>query len=138
MNNVMTSSRPYVLRALNLWIHDNHMTPHIVVDVSHEDVIVPMEFVSSGKIVLNVSPNAVHGLTIENDFMCFSARFSGRAMDVIVPIQAVMAIYAKENGQGMVFSAEGVSVIKDEPVAVTVPTPSKQKLPSRPTLWLVQ
>ena len=85
----MTSSRPYLLRSLNEWILENNMTPHIVVDALKNDVIVPTEFISSGKIVLNVSPGAVHGLAIDNDFMSFSARFSGKAMDVIVPISAI-------------------------------------------------
>ncbi|HFE37358.1 MAG TPA: ClpXP protease specificity-enhancing factor [Gammaproteobacteria bacterium] len=129
----MTSSRPYLLKALNLWIHDNGMTPHIVVDVTQKDVIVPQEFVSSGKIVLNLSPSAVHGLTIDNDFMCFSARFSGRAMDVIVPVPAVMAIYAKENGQGMVFSTDGAAVVEKPPISKP-----DEKLREKPSLRLVQ
>lgn len=133
MNKEMTSSRPYLLKALNLWIHDNGMTPHIVVDVTQKDVIVPQEFVSSGKIVLNLSPSAVHGLTIDNDFMCFSARFSGRAMDVIVPVPAVMAIYAKENGQGMVFSTDGAAVVEKPPISKP-----DEKLREKPSLRLVQ
>ena len=88
---------------------------------------------SSGKIVLNLSPSAVHGLTIDNDFMCFSARFSGRAMDVIVPVPAVMAIYAKENGQGMVFSADGAAVVEKPPISKP-----DEKLREKPSLRLVQ
>lgn len=135
MNDSMTSSRPYLLRALNTWIQDNDMTPHIVVDASQDDVIVPNEFISSGKIVLNISASAVHALSLENDYMCFSARFSGRAMDVIVPISAIMAIYAKENGQGMVFSADGSSEVSEK--TLSVPKPVK-KQPSRTPLRLVQ
>lgn len=131
----MTSSRPYLLRALNEWIQDNDMTPHIVVDASQNDVIVPNEFISSGKIVLNISASAVHALSLENDYMCFSARFSGRAMDVIVPISAIMAIYAKENGQGMVFSADGSSEVKGD--ALTPVEPIKKSV-TRTPLRLVQ
>lgn len=132
MITTMSSSRPYLLRSLNEWILDNDMTPHIVVDASQKDVIVPTEFVSSGKIVLNVSPNAVHGLAIDNDFMCFSARFSGKAMDIIVPINAILAIYAKENGQGMVFADEFSSAEHQSGIA------QKEKINERPSLKLVQ
>lgn len=133
MIKTMTSSRSYLLRALNEWILDNDMTPHIVVDASQKDVIVPTEFVASGKIVLNISPGAVHGLTIDNDFICFSARFSGKAMDVIVPIRAIMGIYAKENGQGMVFTDEVANT--DSQSDVLEP---KEKINERPSLTLVQ
>lgn len=129
----MTSSRPYLLRSLNEWIYDNDMTPHIVVDALQKDVIVPTEFVSSGKIVLNVSANAVHSLTIDNDFMSFSARFSGKAMDVIVPIHAILAIYAKENGQGMVFTEEN-----DQAEQSSALEDSKEKQFERPFLKLVR
>ncbi len=106
MSDTMTSSRPYLIRALNEWICDNNMTTHIVVDAGVADVVVPREFVEAGKIVLNISPVAVQGLAINNQFIRFSARFSGKAMDVFIPVNAVMAIYAKENGQGMVFTDE--------------------------------
>ena len=111
----MSSSRPYLLRALNDWINDNGMTTHVVVDANARDVQVPREFVESGKIVLNISPVAVQGLILENEFLSFSARFSGKAMDIYVPISAVMAIYAKENGQGMVFTEEPSSPPPDDP-----------------------
>lgn len=140
----MTSSRSYLLRALNEWIHDNGMTPHIVVDALQKDVIVPTEFVSSGKIVLNMSATAIHGLIIDSDFMSFSARFSGKAMDVIVPISAIMAIYAKENGQGMVFTDEGGHAATDTASTETSTSKqaksavSKSKTAERPSLKLVQ
>lgn len=102
----MTSSRPYLLRALSEWINENHLTPFIVVDVASEQVIVPRQFVENGKIVLNISPFAVRDLNIDNETLFFSARFSGKPMDVSVPVSSVLAIYAKENGQGMVFTDE--------------------------------
>lgn len=102
----MTPSRPYLLRALNEWILDNQLTPYVVVDATLDGVLVPKEFVSNGQIVLNISPRAVKGLLISNEALEFDARFGGVPMRVYVPIAAVMAIYAKENGQGMVFGAD--------------------------------
>lgn len=102
----MRSSRPYLIRALSEWILDNHATPYVVVDASLPGVHVPGDFIANGQIVLNISPSAVRGLSIQNDALQFSARFGGVPMQVYVPISAVMAIYAKENGQGMVFGQE--------------------------------
>lgn len=102
----MRSSRPYLIRALSEWILDNHATPYVVVDASLPGVHVPGDFIANGQIVLNISPSAVRGLSIQNDALQFSARFGGVPMQVYVPIAAVMAIYAKENGQGMVFGQE--------------------------------
>lgn len=102
----MTSSRPYLVRALNEWILDNGGTPHIVVDAGVQGVEVPQDYVSNGQIVLNISASAVQGLSVDNEALSFSARFGGVPMQVWVPIRGVMAIYAKENGQGMVFGRE--------------------------------
>lgn len=99
----MTSNRPYLIRALYEWILDNGMTPHILVDTSRSPTVVPTQFVQDGKIVLNISPGAVRELVIGNAEIVFNARFAGRAMDVLVPVEAVMGIYARENGQGMLF-----------------------------------
>ena len=100
----MTSSRPYLLRAIYDWIVDNRLTPYLLVNASIDNVLVPTEFVSNGKIILNVAPAAVKDLEINNDEVHFNARFSGKPMYVVVPMQAAMAIYAKENGRGMVFT----------------------------------
>lgn len=100
----MTSSRPYLIRALYDWIADNEMTPHLLVNAEHPLASVPAQFVENGKIVLNVSPFAVEGFSIDNDMIAFSARFSGVATEIFIPVQAVQAIYARENGRGMVFS----------------------------------
>ncbi|MCK7543856.1 ClpXP protease specificity-enhancing factor [Marinobacter bryozoorum] len=102
----MSSSRPYLVRAFNDWILDNHCTPHIVVDASIQGVQVPADHVANGQIVLNVSPSAVKALIIGDDALEFSARFGGVPMQVYIPLQAVMAIYARENGEGMVFGSE--------------------------------
>jgi stringent starvation protein B len=102
----LTSSRPYLLRALHEWVLENGFTPYVVVDASLPGVSVPKDFVNNGQIVLNISPGAVRGLHIGNEFLEFNARFGGVPMQVIVPISAVLAVYAKENGQGMVFGSE--------------------------------
>lgn len=102
----MTSSRPYLVRAFNEWILDNDCTSYIVVDAGVQGVQVPAEHVANGQIVLNISPGAVRGLVIGNSALEFSARFGGVPMQVFIPLQAVMAIYAKENGEGMVFGSE--------------------------------
>ena len=99
----MTSSRPYLLRAVYEWIADNDLTPQIVVDAQRDRVQVPSAYVREGKIVLNISPAAVHGLSLGNEWVEFSARFGGRAFDVTVPVDAVLAIMARENGTGMSF-----------------------------------
>ena len=99
----MTSSRPYLLRAVYEWIADNDLTPQIVVDAQQEQVRVPAAYVREGKIVLNISPSAVRGLSLGNEWVEFSARFGGTSFDVTVPIDAVLAIMARENGTGMSF-----------------------------------
>ncbi len=102
----MSSNRPYLLRALFEWISDNKMTPHILVDASAAGVTVPEQAVQKGKVILNIDHAAVRDLSMANDWLTFSARFSGRRHEVKVPVEAVLAIYAKENGQGMMFSQE--------------------------------
>lgn len=102
----MTSSRPYLLRAFYEWIVDNHCTPYIVVNADMPGAYVPQQFVENGRIVLNISPSAVRSLLIANDHVEFNARFSGSPFDVYVPVKAVTAIYAQENGRGMVFKEE--------------------------------
>ncbi|MTW22332.1 ClpXP protease specificity-enhancing factor [Allochromatium palmeri] len=99
----MTSSKPYLIRAIYDWILDNQMTPHLVVDAGFPDTRVPMEFVADGRIVLNIAPGAVRSLVIGNDWIEFNARFGGVARDVLVPTEAVVGIFTRENGQGMVF-----------------------------------
>jgi len=102
----MTSSRPYLIRAIYEWLVDNGMTPYLLVSTENQDVVVPEQFIQDGKIILNVAPQAVMGLRLGNERVEFNARFSGQAMDVSVPIYAVQAIYSRENGRGMVFNDE--------------------------------
>lgn len=101
----MTSSRPYLLRALYEWILDNDCTPYVVVNAWLEGVMVPQEYVKDGQIVLNISPVAVQGLVITNEALEFNGRFGGIPTPVFVPVSAIMGVYARENGQGMVFEA---------------------------------
>ncbi|MBD3897389.1 ClpXP protease specificity-enhancing factor [Halomonas sp. ML-15] len=104
----MLSSRPYLARALYQWLLDNDQTPYVVVDAEQAGVTVPRQFVQNGQIVLNVAPTAVRDLMMENDAITFSARFGGQPMQVVVPSQALIALYARENGVGMVFGHEPV------------------------------
>jgi stringent starvation protein B len=102
----MTSTRPYLIRALYEWIEDNGMTPHILVDADQPGVTVPKQHVREGQIILNINPAAVRDLRLGNDWIEFNARFGGVARNVQIPISAVLAIYARENGQGMAFGEE--------------------------------
>lgn len=102
----MTPKRPYLLRALYGWIVDNDLTPHLVVDATIVGTVVPQNFVSEGQIVLNISPTAVQGLQLADHEVRFNARFGGQPMQVIVPMTAALAIYARENGAGAMFEAE--------------------------------
>lgn len=106
MEETMSSSRPYLVRALYDWILDNGMTPYVLVDAEQKDVQVPTEYVEQGKIVLNISLSAVHALDLGNEAVQFNARFNGRPRQIYVPMEAIMAIYARENGKGMVFTPE--------------------------------
>lgn len=98
-----SSRRPYLLRAMHEWMTDNQQTPHIVVDAAGEGVEVPRQYVQDGKIILNISFNATQGLTLGNERVEFNARFGGQTHHVMVPINSVLGVYARETGQGMIF-----------------------------------
>ncbi|MDN0086350.1 ClpXP protease specificity-enhancing factor [Yersinia nurmii] len=102
----MSPRRPYLLRAFYDWLIDNELTPHLVVDVTRPDVEVPMEFARDGQIVLNIAPRAVGNLELGNEYVRFNARFGGVPRQVVVPMGAVLAIYARENGAGTMFEPE--------------------------------
>ncbi|MDG4554314.1 MAG: ClpXP protease specificity-enhancing factor [Candidatus Competibacter sp.] len=120
----MTSTRPYLIRALYEWIEDNGLTPHILVNAELPGVEVPKQHVRDGQIVLNVHSIAVRDLRLGNEQIEFNARFGGVARAVYIPIAAVLAIYARENGQGMVFGEE---TGHDEP-----PSPPDDAPPDKP------
>lgn len=130
----MTSNKPYMVRAIHQWVLDNDCTPYLVVAADYPGVEVPVQFVRDGQITLNVSPTAVRELVIDNRWIEFSARFGGVPTLIRVPMGAVMAIFAKENGQGMGFDIE-------EP---TDPPPSdseksgKEGTPKKPSLKVVK
>lgn len=125
----MTSSRPYLIRALYEWIVDNEMTPYIVVDASMEGLVVPTQYVQDGQIVLNISPRAVEKLELTNTHVAFSARFGGAALNVWVPPKAVLAIYARENGEGMMFREGGGSDEGGPPPAPDAPSGTASRKP---------
>lgn len=111
-----TSTRPYLIRALHEWCSDNGLTPYVTVLVDNT-VQVPREFVKDGEIVLNIGFDATTGLQLGNEFMEFKARFGGVVRDIFVPMGQVVAIFAKENGQGMAFPRDERSVAKANPAA---------------------
>ncbi len=102
----MTPTRPYLIRAFYEWIADNSCTPHIVVNAQLPNVMVPEQYIENGQIVLNISMTAAHNLELGLEHIGFSARFAGIAHNVYIPLDAVLAIYAKENGRGMIFAEE--------------------------------
>ncbi len=106
MSNNMTSTRPYLLRAIYEWILDNQLTPHVAVNAHGEGVRVPQEYVQDGQITLNLAPDAVNSMNMDNEALSFNARFRGVPMDIYVPLGAVTGIYARENGQGMMFTED--------------------------------
>lgn len=133
----MNSSRPYLVRALYEWIVDNDCTPHILVNAEYRAVQVPKGFATDGQIVLNVSPNAVRHLHMDNEAVSFEGRFGGVAHTLYVPTGAILGIYARENGQGMVFDPEvpgledDVEFEEEDELQGDQPPPSDQ--PPRPS-----
>ena len=125
----MTSLKPYLIRSIYEWIVDNDLTPHLLVDAENSSAVLPQQFIEDGKIILNIRPQAIQGLILGNTDIQFSARFSGKPMNIVAPIAAIMAIYAKENGKGMIFDQED-----EEPEN----TPPKNKPPTRPALRVVK
>ena len=98
--------RPYLIRALNSWIVDSGLTPYLMVDATSDEVVVPPDSVSAGRILLNISGNAVRDLDLGDELVSFSARFSGTPFAVSVPVTRVIAIYARETNEGMMFESE--------------------------------
>jgi stringent starvation protein B len=134
----MTPNQPYLLRAFYEWIVDNNLTPYIVVDAHYAGTQVPQEFVQDGQIVLNMSPASTGNLQLGLQDIMFDARFGGVPRNIVVPCPAVLAIYAKENGAGTVFTVEeniGSDEVEEHTVTTdTKPIPKKGK----PTLTVVK
>jgi stringent starvation protein B len=139
MSEAVTSTKPYMLRAMYEWCVDNGLTPHLVVVVD-ANTLVPRAYVKDGEIVLNINYSATKNLLIGNEAITFSARFGGVANDIYVPVDAVRGIFARENGHGMFFevgvdSGQGLDK-QDEPTADRVPEPAPSG--NKPTLKLVK
>lgn len=131
----MISSRPYLLRAMYDWISDNQMTPHILVDANIAGNQIPQQYVVDGRLILNISATATRKLLLNNEVVEFDARFGTQIFHICVPIPAILAIYAQENGRGMIFEGE------EETTTLTSPTetpPTSPDKPSKPRLRIVK
>jgi stringent starvation protein B len=131
----MTPNQPYLLRAFYEWIVDNNFTPYLVVNATYPGTQVPQEHVQAGQIVLNVSPSSTGKMLLGNHEVTFDARFGGVPRSLVIPCKAVLAIYAKENGAGTVFTAED-EVDSDEPDNIEQPEVPVKK--GKPTLTVVK
>lgn len=122
----MSSNRPYLLRAIYDWISDNNLTPYMLVDATRSGVRVPAHVIKNGQVVLNLAMRAVANLDLGNEWISFQARFSGVSHSIQIPVPAVLALYAQENGQGMMFPAdeeEGGEQAGDKPPSPPEPEP---------------
>ncbi len=133
----MTSSKPYLLDAFIKWIVDNQCTPHVLVDANYPGVEVPEQFIEDGRIVLNIAPLAVNEFQVTKELMEFDARFSGVARHLVVPMRAILSIYAHENGRGIVFTEED-SDGDDSPPSTKPPTGKQKKSKGASHLKLVK
>lgn len=122
MTTDMTSNRPYLLRAFYDWIIDNQCTPHLQVDAGYPGTLVPQQYVADGQIVLNIATRAVNGFAMDNEAIRFTTRFGGVPTEIFIPIAAVLRIFARENGQGIVFPPE-----EHPDPSPTPPNPKKGK-----------
>jgi stringent starvation protein B len=127
----MTSQKPYLIRAIYEWLLDNGSTPYLLVNTTYEGVKVPEAFINDNKIVLNIAPDAVQHYQADNEWVSFSARFSGKPMELFIPIEAVLGVYGKENNQGMFFT-------DDETTPPTVPPSKPTTNKDRPSLKIVK
>ena len=135
----LTPTRPYLARAIYEWICDNNLTPYLLVDATQPNTMVPEQFIQDGQIVLNIVPHAVHKLTMSNDAITFSARFGGVSRDIYVPLNAVLGIYARENGQGLFFDPneyEGIQITEDTLKSTTTSEETEQPK-KKPSLRLL-
>lgn len=134
----MGSLKPYLIRAVYDWIVDNHCTPYLLVNAEAKDVVVPAAYVEDGRIVLNLRPQAVHGLQLGDRAVEFSARFGGTPMQVKAPMAAVLAIYARENGRGMVFEEDEDDNTPPPPAAEAESETQTRPPRARPNLRVVK
>jgi stringent starvation protein B len=131
----MTPSKPYLIRGLYEWLLDNEVTPHILIDTGCSGVVIPKNFAAETKLVLNLAPSAIAKLEMTNEYISFSARFGGVSEDIYCPMESILAIYARENGEGMMFNQESEkSPETDGPAAKK----GKSKKSNRPGLKVVK
>jgi stringent starvation protein B len=136
--SVLSSTKPYMLRAMHEWCIDNNLTPHLIVEVNAQ-TRVPMAYVKEGEIVLNINYGATKDLLIDNDSVVFSARFGGVSQNIYVPMNAVKGIFARENGQGMFFEIEEVPQKALSEISGTdVSDAEKAPTTKKPTLTIVK
>lgn len=138
----MTSTRPYLIRAIHEWILDNNLTPHILVNTKVAGLLLPGQYIDGDEITFNISYSATKDLYLGNEEVEFNARFGGTPTFVRVPTRAILAVYAKETGAGMAFQeelSEGVEEEgKEETIAAPRKSPQPDAKPSRPALRVVK
>lgn len=139
-SDTKTLQRPYLLRAMHEWMSDNDLTPHIVIDVDAADDGLPTEYANDGKLVVNISYSATQDLVISNETVSFAARFGSVSRHLDVPITAILGIYARESGQGMIFSSE--TPLQEESTssaeAAESAAPASDAATSRPQLKIIK
>ena len=133
-------TRPYLIRAIREWAMDNGLTPQLLVDASVDGIVIPEGHVRDGKIVLNVHSQAVKALELGNEFITFSARFGGTSHAINLPIQSVLAVFARENGQGIFFQEEETQHQMEQSAGDSEESPPNDRSsgPRRPYLRLVE
>lgn len=131
----MSSQKPYLVRAIYQWLLDNQCTPYLLVNTNFEGVVVPEQYIRDARIVLNLAPDAINALNMDNDWVSFSARFSGKSMDLFIPVIAIQAIYGKENNEGMFFPEEELPT---PPAPPTTEPPTTKTNSGKPSLKLVK
>lgn len=122
----MTSQKPYLVRAIYEWLLDNQNTPYLLVNTTIVGVDVPHDYINDDKIVLNIAPDAINNFHADNDWISFSARFAGKPTELFVPITAILAIYGKENNEGMFFTDD--EPLSPPPIQPSTPAKSKPSL----------
>lgn len=137
----ITPTRPYMVRAIYQWIEDNDLTPYLMVDATAENVQIPVGHVQDGRIVLNIASRATGNMSMENDYVHFSARFGGVSQEIWVPVKAILGIYAKENSQGMFFDPneyDNYQPAEEVPAATAHAKPAAPKRPNKAGLKVLK
>ncbi|TCM63332.1 stringent starvation protein B [Acinetobacter calcoaceticus] len=136
----LNPTRPYLARAIYEWISDHNLTPYLLVDATRPFTDVPTQFIQDGQIVLNIAPHAVHRFNMSNEAVSFSARFGGVSKDIYVPFEAVLGLYARENGQGLFFDPDEYANVKPTEVPLesnTTETSEPETVKKKPSLRIL-